>query len=152
MKGLVGPLTVLAKPARVLPIVIGGRAPNIQGITIDERRCSKYTEAGWINRFDVGIMPVLDDPLARGKCASKVIQYMASGVPVIASPIGANADVVQVESGRHAGTLAQRLEALSNLRDKPVRARKMGMAAGRDFVVLNYSLNRNLPVLAEVIR
>lgn len=92
-----------------------------------------------------------DDAWARGKCAFKLIQYMACGVPVIASPVGANVDVVGTECGLLAATENQWLEALRTLRDKPGRAAEMGRA-GRERVERNYSLRGNLPVLAEVIR
>ena len=44
--------------------------------------------------FDVGIMPLDDSPWSKGKCAYKLIQYMACKLPVIASPVGANKEVV----------------------------------------------------------
>lgn len=52
------------------------------------------TEALQIAKFDIGIMPLDDSPWAKGKCAYKLIQYMACGLPVIASPVGMNQQVI----------------------------------------------------------
>lgn len=148
---LVAPLTTLGKEGPVRLVVIGGRAPAIAGVTVDERGWSEASEVSLINGFDIGVMPLTDDAWARGKCAFKLIQYMACGVPVIASPVGANVDVVGADCGLLAATEGQWLEALRTLRDMPDRAAEMG-AAGRERVERHYSLHRNLPVLAEVIR
>ncbi len=48
-----------------------------------------------IQTFDVGLMPLTDTPWNRGKCALKVVEYMACGVPAIASPVGENAYVIK---------------------------------------------------------
>ena len=44
--------------------------------------------------FDVGIMPLVDGPFERGKCGYKLVQYMAGGLPVIASPVGINRQMI----------------------------------------------------------
>ena len=95
-------------------------------------------------------MPLPDDDWARGKCAFKLIQYMACGLPVVASPVGANIDVVNVESGFLAATSQEWADALRILRDHPGNRTEMGQA-GREQVVQHYSLERNLPVFASVI-
>ena len=148
---LVGPLTALGREGPVRLVVIGGRAPQIENVTIEEREWSEATEVALINCFDVGLMPLPDAPWARGKCAFKLIQYMACGVPVVASPVGANVDVVQADCGLLAGNESTWLEALRTLRDQPQRAREMGMA-GRERVERDYSLRSNLPILANVVR
>ena len=48
-----------------------------------------------ISKFDIGIMPLEDSPWEQGKCAYKLIQYMACGIPVVASAVGMNKDVVK---------------------------------------------------------
>ena len=43
-----------------------------------------------ISDFDIGVMPLLDEPYAQGKCAMKALEYMSMGIPVVASPVGEN--------------------------------------------------------------
>lgn len=43
-----------------------------------------------ISDFDVGVMPLLDEPFARGKCTMKALEYMSMGIPVVASAVGEN--------------------------------------------------------------
>lgn len=59
----------------------------------------KNTETEWIRTFDVGVMPLDETPWSKGKCSFKLIQYMACGVPVIASPVGMNEEVVTESNG-----------------------------------------------------
>ena len=147
---LIEPLSVLGKESAVRLIVIGGKAPKIPNVSVVEHQWHEHTELDLINSFDVGVMPLPDDDWARGKCAFKLIQYMACAVPVIASPVGANVDVVNKESGLLASNAKEWLEAFRLLRDKPFMRKNMG-EAGRVRVVQHYSLQHNLPKLAGVI-
>lgn len=147
---LIEPLTALAKEGAVRLVVIGGKAPVIPGVTVVELPWSEASEIELINSFDVGVMPLPDDDWARGKCAFKLIQYMACAVPVIASRVGANVDVVDAECGFLASNAHEWLEALRLLRDRQDQCEQMG-EAGRERIVQHYSLERNLPVLAKVI-
>ncbi|QDL39139.1 glycosyltransferase [Rhodoferax sediminis] len=148
---LVEPLSVLGQEGAVRLIVIGGKAPAIPNVTITELDWQERTEIDLINTFDVGVMPLPDDVWARGKCAFKLIQYMACAVPVIASPVGANIDVVTDECGLLAATHQEWVEALRMMRDQPSKRTGMGRAS-RERIVQHYSLHRNLPILASVIR
>jgi glycosyltransferase involved in cell wall biosynthesis len=97
-------------------------------------------------------MPLPDDPFERGKCGYKLIQYMACGKSVIASPVGANATIV--ENGR-TGYLARDNKewtaALAALCDNPDLREQMG-SAGRKKVEAIYSLQTNSPRLAALLR
>ena len=147
---LAQPMAQLATEGPVRLVVIGGKAPRMQGVTIDEVPWSEATEVSLINSFDVGVMPLPDDAWARGKCAFKLIQYMACGVPVIASRVGANVDVVTPECGFLAGNDLEWLSALRALRDDPALRVRMGDAS-RARIEGHYSLRRNLPILVETI-
>ena len=67
--------------------------PNLRSMTYVPWR--KATEINDLMRFHVGLMPLVDDPWARGKCAFKALQYMALGMPALVSPVGMNTEVVR---------------------------------------------------------
>jgi len=147
LKVLAGPLATLAQEAPVRLSVVGGVAPDIKGVEVLNIPWSEDTEVAAISEFDVGVMPLVDEPWTRGKCAFKLIQYMACGVPVIGSPVGANCDVVTPECGYLAETVEDWLTALRAIRDDPRRAEAMGLS-GRERVARLYSLESQLPVIA----
>ena len=147
---LIEPLSSIGKEGSVRFIVIGGKAPKIPNISVIEINWDEQTEIDLLNTFDVGVMPLPDNNWARGKCAFKLIQYMACAVPVIASPVGANVEVVNLECGLFAATSHEWEDAFRLYRDKPDMRAKMG-EAGRVRVLEQYSLSTNLPFLAEVI-
>jgi glycosyltransferase involved in cell wall biosynthesis len=109
---------------------------------------SEATEAKSIQMLDVGIMPLNDGPFERGKCGYKLIQYMACGLPVVASPVGVNTTLV--EHGVN-GFLATSLEewewALRTLARDPGLRYRMGQA-GRIKVEREFSLQVIAPKLA----
>ncbi len=151
LSALVEPLSVLAGEGALRFVVIGGKAPAVPGAEVVELPWREQTEVALINSLDVGVMPLPDDDWARGKCAFKLIQYMACAIPVVASRVGANVDVVANEAGFLAANAQEWVAALRTLRDSPQDARRMG-EAGRQRVEQHYSLKRNLPILAEIIR
>lgn len=55
---------------------------------------SPETEVSALREMDIGIMPLTESPFQRGKCGAKLVQYMAAGLPTLASPVGANRDIV----------------------------------------------------------
>lgn len=105
-----------------------------------------------IQQFDVGIMPLVDEPFERGKCGYKLIQYMACGLPVIASPVGVNRQIVEHGvTGFLAESEQDWQKALIFLRENPEKRRKMGMA-GRVKMEREYSLQAATPKLASLLR
>lgn len=147
---LVAPLSTIGQQGPVKFIVIGGKAPIVPNVTVIEVEWNEDTEVDLINSFDVGLMPLPNDEWARGKCAFKLIQYMACAVPVIGSPVGANLEVVRHDWGLMATTESEWVNALITLRDAPARRKTMGQE-GRKQVIQQYSLQKNLPVLANII-
>jgi len=105
-----------------------------------------------INTFDIGIMPLTDTEFNRGKCAFKILEYMACGVPTVASPIGQNQHVI---NNHHNGILAtdldEWLQALKQLiNQKPLR-KKLGIS-GLQTVKQNYSHQVIVPKIEQIIK
>ena len=93
-----------------------------------------------------------DDPWTRGKCGYKLIQYMACGLPVVASPVGVNCEIV--EHGRNgylAANEAEWLRALGQLRSEPQLSEEFGRV-GRKRVESVYSLEVTAPRLADLLK
>jgi len=141
---------ILEENSAVFRAVGAKLQPDTSG-TLDVVPWTEDTEVELIQSMDVGIMPLNDTPWARGKCGYKLIQYMACGLPVIASPVGVNARIVEHGvNGFLASTDAEWREALSMLmRDPELRAR-LG-AAGRKKVEEKYSLQVWGPRVAEIL-
>jgi glycosyltransferase involved in cell wall biosynthesis len=102
--------------------------------------------------LDVGVMPLRDAPFERGKCGFKLVQYMACGIPMVASPVGVNREIVR--SGE-TGFLAESTEDWSRFllllkHSSDLRA-EMGATARTDFEV-KYSFETNAPRLAAILR
>lgn len=108
-------------------------------------------EVAQIGRFDVGIMPLADTPWERGKCGYKLIQYMACGLPVVASPVGVNPALVGGDAGFLAAGAEEWERHLEALVADPELRRRMG-AAGRARVEREYALSRQAPRLAALLR
>jgi glycosyltransferase involved in cell wall biosynthesis len=96
-----------------------------------ERLWSAAAEVADLQTFDIGIMPLADRPWEQGKCGYKLVQYLACGTPVVASPVGANRDIVRsgVE-GYLAGSADEWRQALRALAGDPALRARMG-AEGR---------------------
>lgn len=96
---------------------------------------SKEAEDSWLRSIDIGIMPLVDDAWSRGKCAFKLLQYMAYGKPVVASAVGANFQaVLDGVSGFLATTPQQWMEALEKLVTQPELRAGMGTESLRHFL------------------
>ncbi len=147
---LIQPLADVAREGPLRFVVIGGRCPEIERVDVVHVPWSEETEVRLINTFDVGVMPLFDDEWAKGKCALKLIQYMACGVPVIASPVGANLKVVDTGCGLFAGTPDEWRDRLRRMRGGALLRRAMG-ENGRKRVEELYSLRSILPTVASTI-
>jgi glycosyltransferase involved in cell wall biosynthesis len=132
-------------------LVVGGPAPAITGVEVVEQPWSLEQEVPLIQQFHVGVMPLPDTPWSRGKCAYKLIQCMACGIPVVASRVGANVEVVPPDCGALAGSPSEWLAEFRQLAINPALRLRMG-AAGRRWVEERFSLQSALPLLEVMIR
>lgn len=127
-------------------------APFLEGARVEFVKWSPDVEVSALGAGHAGIMPIVDTPYNRGKCGFKLIQYMARAIPVVASPVGANADIVRAGvDGYHARTSDEWAEALLALaRDREARVR-MG-AAARARVEATYSVRAVVPQYLAAMR
>ena len=141
----------LQKDMAVRFVAVGARAEDFEGTPLEVWPWSKDTEVSFIQQFDIGIMPLADSPWERGKCGYKLIQYMACGVPVVASPVGVNKVIVKPgENGLLAndGEWVQPLTALL----KDAEMRRLYGERGRADVEAWYSLQVQAPRFLNAIR
>jgi glycosyltransferase involved in cell wall biosynthesis len=148
-----GPLAEIGRRyphVRLLLIGAGGFRP--EGLEVESRPWSLETEVTDLQRIDVGLAPLPDDPWTRGKGGYKLLQYMAVGLPVVASPVGVQGVIVEEGGNGHLASSDAQWEAcLGRLIEDPDLRGRMGMA-GREKVVRDYSLERSSPRFREILR
>lgn len=133
-------------------ILVGSGPIELPGVVTEIRAWSEDTEVASILDFDVGVMPLPDDPWTRGKCGYKLVQYMACALPVVASPVGMNRQIIKENvSGLLAATEKDWVRALIHLRDNPGLCEAMGRA-GRAIVEENYCLRVTAPPLLRLLK
>ena len=125
---------VLAALARQVPglrlRVICSRFPDWNDVPIEKVNWSEKTEGTDLGASDIGLMPLTDDEWSRGKCAFKMLQYMAAGLPCVTSPVGVNATVaVDGVTALFARDASEWHHALRALLDSPEECRAMGASA-----------------------
>ena len=123
---------------------------DCENMAVDKKQWSEKDEVADIQSFDIGLMPLMDDPWSHGKCGLKILQCLATGVPVVCSPAGINKEIVQ--DGVHgfwANSQEEWIEKLEIMINDHDLRRKMGMA-GRERVIEHYSLKANAPRILKI--
>jgi glycosyltransferase involved in cell wall biosynthesis len=115
------------------------------------RRWRPDTEAADLADMDIGLMPLPDRAYARGKCAYKLLQYMALGIPGVASPVGVNTQVVtDGVDGFLPADDAQWEQRLVQLIEQPALRADVGSRARRR-VEAAYSYQAVMPRYLEIL-
>lgn len=129
-------------------LVISSRRPMFSGVEIEFKPWSFETEVSELQRCDIGVMPLPDTEWTRGKCGLKLLQYMALGLPAVASPVGVNREIVVDGHNGFLATTSEEWQSrlLALCRDPHLRD-SIGRAA-RQTVEENYSLQIWGPRLA----
>lgn len=138
------------RPVRV--VLVGADASAaLPGVDVERIPWSYDGEPLAIRRMHVGIMPLPDTPWTRGKAGYKLLLYMATGRPVVASPVGVNTEIVREgETGFLAHTEAEWYRVLRCLADDPDLRVAMG-EAGRRRAETDYSRAVCTPALLHVL-
>jgi glycosyltransferase involved in cell wall biosynthesis len=151
LQTVIRPLRQLSEQgARLLAI---GAPKNfvLPGVEVEAVPWSEATEAQQLGRCHVGIMPLDDTPWERFKSGYKLVQYMAAGRAVVASPVGANLDIVTHDkTGFFARSDGEWLGALARLRDDAELRRRFGLE-GRRRCAAEFSLSAALERVTEAL-
>jgi glycosyltransferase involved in cell wall biosynthesis len=132
-------------------VAIGSTNELLNGLPVEVFAWEEKTEIQMIQEFDIGIMPLTNNLFEKGKCGYKLIQYMACGKPVIASPVGINCKIVEHGvNGFLASTANEWKEFIITLSNNPDLRLKMGNA-GRKSVEQQYSLQVIAPIITKLI-
>lgn len=125
---------------------------NCASIRVIKKNWKAEEEISDLQSFDIGLMPLVDDPWSWGKCGLKIIQYQGVGVPVVCTPVGINRDLVEDGvNGFYAMTPEEWEEKLSHLIENAPSREQMGME-GLQRVLKNYTLQACAPKLLSVLR
>lgn len=145
-------LAPLQAGGRIRCVAVGARPDQLVRTPFQAEEWREDTEVMQLRRFDIGIMPLPDAPWERGKCGYKLIQYMACGLPVVASPVGVNRELVgEGVNGFLAEDHAQWVGAISALVDSAELRRSMG-AEGRRRVEQTYCVQAQTSRLVKMMK
>lgn len=136
-------------------LVVCDREPLFKRLRVDSWVYTPWStgrEVELVQKMDVGLMPLDDSDIARGKCAFKMLSYMAASLPVVVSPVGVNQEILERDQvGLAASSADDWNEALVRLYSDHQLGQQMG-AAGRRVVLEHYSVIANAPKLANIFR
>lgn len=133
-------------PIRLRVISSGNRSLGALERIIERVAWNAETFAGSLAEADIGLMPLPDTPFTRGKCAYKLLQYAAAGLPVVGSPVGTNKKVLGELSGGAARTSSDWEVAIRDLLAASARERSAIGTAGKNAVDAGYSFEAWEPV------
>jgi len=132
--------------------LIGSSPLKIRNLRLAIKEWSLDSEVSNLQDFDIGIMPLTNDEWSRGKGGYKILQYMATGIPCVASPVGINMQLIQDGvNGFLARTEEEWISRLSLLIEDEALRKQMG-ARGREIALREYSFQHYAPVMIEALQ
>ena len=131
--------------------VVSDVCPECAGRGIEHVRWSPEAESAGLASFDIGVMPLVDHPFTRGKCAFKILQYFAAGLSAVASPVGMNTEVIRPgETGFLAASADDWITHIETLAADGDLRKKLGRNA-RVLVEEQFDVKKIARRLADVI-
>ena len=133
-------------------VVISNQEPLFKKLDFIYIPWSEKSEINDLLRFDIGIMPLLDNDWARGKCGFKALQYMALEIPCIISPVGVNTEIVSNEVN---GFLAENKDDWRTYLTKMILSKDLRIQygkAGRETVIKHYSVSAHKQIFLSYIK
>jgi len=139
-----------AVPGAVLRVIAEAKL-SVAGLAVENLPWDPQTEARLLAESDIGLSPLPDTPYACGKGGFRVLQYMAAGLPVVASPVGTAADyVVRGVTGLHARTSREWVAAIKRLAGDAALRERLGRA-GRMRICGEYDFSALIPKVTNLL-
>jgi glycosyltransferase involved in cell wall biosynthesis len=134
-------------------VIYSGSKPNLPGVEYEYLPFAPEKERDAIGSFDIGLLPLpTGNAFAAGKSPIKGLQYMACGIPTIATPLGATEAMFEEgATALFAQTIADWTRHITDLAANAERSQKMGHSA-RGVFEAGYSLGANLQRYADLLR
>ncbi|MFQ5768972.1 MAG: glycosyltransferase family 4 protein [bacterium] len=132
--------------------IISSTAINLRDIHVIHCKWSLKNEISDLQSLDIGVMPLPNTEFEKGKGGFKLIQYMGVGVPVVCSPVGINAEIVQDGiNGYLANTKSEWLNKLSLLIENENLREKIGKK-GRESIQDKFTIDANASKFIQAIK
>ncbi len=146
------PLQKLSKELDFELVLVGADKNFIfENVIVKKYSWQLEKEPDYIREMDIGVMPLIDDEWAKGKGGYKLFTYMASAIPVIASPVGINSAIVEHGvNGYLAGDENEWIKYLGELLSDKDKRIKMGQA-GLQKVKSQYSQEKCFDQLIKIL-
>ena len=146
--------TVLGKLSQLENIkllVIGDKDFKMEGVNLEAIEWKSETEVENLQRIDIGLYPLPDEEWVYGKSGLKALQYMALGIPTVATGIGANFRIIENgQTGFLVNSEEEWINAIQQLIQNPALRESVGKSA-RNFVEENYSIRANTPTYLGIL-
>lgn len=138
-----------ATPNAVLRVVCN-KFPKFKNLRVEQLHWSEATEGTDLSTADIGFSWIPDDSWSRGKCGLKVLQYMAAGLPVVASPVGVHEELLEGEGGYLPRRTSEWVDTVQKL-SADAKLRHLQGGAGRRRIEERFHVETWGPVVAEQI-
>ncbi len=113
--------------------IIGDKFLRLPNMPVEKHLWSEQTKALDLVTSDIGLAPLPDNRFTQGKCSFKVLEYSASGLPVVASPVGTNRENIREDiTGFLPANIDQWIEKITTLVKNPQLRQTMGLQ-GRQY-------------------
>ncbi len=134
------PLEKLSREIPGLTVrVIADQTPDLGDSRVELVTWEADTECRELKRLRVGLAPLPDDSWTRGKCGLRLLQYLAAGIPAVASPVGTQAAIVEAGAALAASSETDWTQAIARVLSEPALAAEM-VARGRQLVREKFSV------------
>ena len=147
-------LVNVAKKTNIVLYIIGANysIDGIKTICVDWKEgWSEEKEIELTNEIDIGIMPLVDGPYQKGKCGFKLIKYMACAIPMIASAVGMNPEIVDHGKNGYLASTTDEWEKYLLILINDANKRKEFGQNGREKMLEQYSLQATQPVMHNIL-